>query len=65
MSKVCWEYKKGDDLHVKCVETVEGFNIEVKGSKEALKQWKESCGGPVVCCVSGHHGTGHAKSGCC
>jgi hypothetical protein len=61
MEKVCCEFKKGDDIHVKCVETDDGYRIEVKGNKEVLKKWKESC------CTPGHGsvGFGHCHCGCC
>ena len=57
MDKVCWEFKKGEDIRVRCLETEDGYTIEVKGNKEALKQWKQMCCAPTgeicrgtICC---------------
>jgi len=57
MDKVCWEFKKGEDIRVRCLETEDGYTIEVKGNKEALKQWKQMCCVPMsemckgtICC---------------
>lgn len=47
MEKVCCEVKCGDDFEMKCVETDDGYRIEVKGDKEKLKaQMKDRCCGP-------------------
>ena len=43
MEKVCCELKCGDDFEMKCVETDEGFRIEVKGDKEKLKEHHQGC----------------------
>lgn len=52
MDKVCWEFKKGEDIQVRCLETDDGYRIEVKGDKEALKKWKRMCCVPTgdSCC---------------
>lgn len=61
MEKVCCEFKYGDDFEMKCIETDDGYRIEVKGDKEKLKEH-----GPGCCCgpFAGMHWHG-GKGSCC
>ena len=58
MEKVCCEFKCGEDFEMKCIETDEGYRIEVKGDKEKLKEHFPGC-----CCgpfggIHWHRGSG-------
>ena len=43
MEKVCCEIKCGDDFEMKCVETDDGYRIEIKGDKAKLKERMGDC----------------------
>jgi hypothetical protein len=60
MEKVCCEFKCGEDFEMKCVETDDGYRIEIKGDKEKIKGRV-----PGICC--GPFGGAHAAQGggCC
>ena len=59
MEKVCCEFRLGEDLEMKCVETDDGFRIELKGDKEKLRNHI-----PGLHCVP-FVGVRHAHGSCC
>lgn len=60
MEKICCEFKCGEDFEMRCVETDDGYRIEIKGDKEKVKsRFSGFCCGPVGVTQSGSGG------GCC
>jgi hypothetical protein len=61
MERACCEFKCGADFEMKCIETDEGYRIEVKGDKDKLKEH-----GPGCCWVPfrGMHWHG-GRASCC
>lgn len=53
MEKSCCEFTR-DDVEIKCYETEDGFRLVLKGDKNMIRAWKDSC------C-----GSGEGKTSCC
>lgn len=45
MERSCCEFRQEDGLEVKVFETENGYRIEMKGDKDKVREWKQSCCG--------------------